>query len=78
MSRVEIVLNSAGVKEMLKSPEMMAICKEHADKAVMSLGDGYETNTYTGRNRVNAEIEAVSYKAKKENLENNSILRALR
>lgn len=75
---VKIELNKAGVRDLLRSPEMMAICKEHADATVNSLGSGYEVSTHTGKNRVNAEVAAVTRTARKENSENNSILKALK
>ncbi len=77
-NRVKFQLNSEGVRQLLSSPEMKAVCKEYADRAASSLGSGYEVTTHTGRKRVNAEVAAVSYRAKKENSENNSILKALR
>lgn len=77
MSRLRVSLNRAGVRELLRSDEMMAECKRHADDALSRLGDGYEVTTRVGRNRVNAEVAAASYAARRENLENNSILRAL-
>ena len=78
MPNVRIELNSPGVRELLRSEEMMAICKEHADKALSNLGEGYEVTTHTGRNRVNAEVAAVSYEAKLDNSRNNTILKAIR
>ena len=75
---MQVVLNSAGVQELLKSPEMAAICKEYADTAVSRLGDGYGVSVYTGKNRVNVSIYANTYDAIKENLNDNTILRALR
>lgn len=78
MPNVRIELNSSGVRELLRSEEMMAICKEHADKALSNLGEGYEVTTHTGRNRVNAEVAAVSYEAKLDNSRNNTILKAIR
>lgn len=78
MLNVRIELNSSGVRELLRSEEMMAICKEHADKALSNLGEGYEVTTHTGRNRVNAEVAAVSYEAKLDNSRNNTILKAIR
>ena len=57
---------------------MMAICEEHATAAVSRLGAGYEVSTYLGKNRVNAEVAAVTHEARRENLETNSILKALR
>lgn len=77
MAKVRIKLNRAGVRNLLKSQEMMNICTKLAYRAQASLGDGYEVSYVTGKNRVNASIAAVSYKARKENLENNTILKAL-
>ena len=73
MAEVRIELNREGVRELLRSDEMMEICKKHADNALNKLGEGYEVSTHTGKNRVNAEIAAKSYAAKKENMENNTI-----
>ncbi len=78
MANLKVTLNEAGVRELLRSSEMLSICKEYADNALEILGDGYEVTTYTGKNRVNASIKATTRKAKKENLENNTILKAVR
>lgn len=78
MSSVEIELNSAGVKALLQSKEAMDICKQLADQTRAKLGSGYEVTTMTGRFRANASIEAVTHAARKENAENNTILKALR
>lgn len=75
---LRVELNRAGVRELLRSEEMMAECKKYADAALGRLGDGYEVTTRVGRNRVNAEVAAVTFDARRENSENNSILRALR
>lgn len=78
MAKVDIVLNKAGVKELLRSGEMMAICEERANNALKQLGDGYAVTTHTGKNRVNAEVATDSFKAMHENSKNNTILKALR
>lgn len=77
MAKVKVVLNRSAVREMLKSPEMEDICRDRASAAIQSLGDGYTVNTFQGKNRVNAEIAAESFQARKENMENNTILKAL-
>lgn len=77
MNKLKIVLNREGVRELLRSEDMMSICKSHADAAAAALGEGYEVSTHTGKNRVNAQITAVSREARQENLDNNSILKAL-
>lgn len=75
---MKIVLNREGVRSLLKSGEMQAICNEHANAALSRLGPGYEVTSRVGKNRCNSEVAAVTRKAKKDNLENNSILKALR
>lgn len=77
MAKVKVKLNRDGVRELLQSQEMMSICKDYADRALDQLGAGYEVTTMVGKTRVNAEIAAVSYQAMRENLQNNSILKAL-
>ena len=77
MANVKFELNSNGVRELLRSPEMMNICLDYAQKAQQSLGDGYEVTTHTGKTRVNAMVSAESYAAKRENLKDNTILKAV-
>lgn len=78
MAKVKFELNRDGVRELMQSSAMMAICESYASRAVSSLGDGYKVSTYVGKSRVNAEVAAVTYKARKENSENNTILKAIR
>lgn len=78
MADVKIVLNSQGVRELLRSEEIKAFCEERASKALSELGDGHELKTVMWPDRVTTTIHAVSYKAKKNNLKNNTILKALR
>lgn len=75
--KAKFELNRSGVRDLLRSDEMLNVCKEYADRATASLGDGYESSTHRGKNRVNAEVTAATFKAKKENLKNNTILKAL-
>lgn len=75
---LKIVLNRAGVRQLLRSDEMLAECQKYADAAVSRLGSGYSVNTHRGKNRVNAEVHADTYAARKENLKTNSILKAVK
>lgn len=77
MSDIKVILNRDGVKELLKSEKMLQICREKAENARGKLGNGYEVTTYIGKNRCNASIKAISKQAKKENIENNTILKAV-
>ena len=76
MDRFE--LNLEGLNELMKSPEMMQICKEYANNAQAKLGDGYEVKTYTLNYVSAAKVQATTYKARKDNAKNNTILKALR
>lgn len=77
MANFKFELNPAGVRELMQSPEMMAICEQYANNALAQLGDGYEVSTYVGKTRVNASVMATSFAARKENSETNSILKAV-
>ena len=77
MAKVKIELNREGVRELLRSQEMMDACTEHANSALAKLGSGYEVTTHVGVNRVNAEVAAVTYAAKSENLKDNTIIKAV-
>lgn len=77
MANVTIKLNSEGVRELLRSAEVMAECRSHADEMGATLGAGYEVSEYTGTNRVNVSVIAVSQSAKQDNLDNNSLLKAV-
>ena len=68
---VKFELNTEGVKSLLQSPEMMNVCEQYANNALSKLGAGHEVTTHTGKTRVNAQVAAVTYKAKKDNAKNN-------
>ena len=62
---------------MLRSKEMMDICSDYANSALGRLGSGYEVTTHTGASRVNAQVAAETFAAKRENLKSNTILKAV-
>mgnify|MGYP001248587262 CR=1 FL=1 len=78
MSKFKFVLNRAGVRALMQSEEMQSVLKDKANNALNSLGEGYKSDTYIGKNRANAMVYADTYQAKKDNLRNNSILKAVR
>ncbi len=71
-------LNKNGVKELLKSSKMQNVLNENAKRIIDRCGSGYEKSLYVGRTRANASVKASTMKARKDNLENNIILKALR
>ncbi len=78
MSKFKFELNRSGVRALMQSTEMQSILKSKANNALNSLGEGYKTDSYVGKNRANAMVYADSYQAKRDNLKNNSILKAVR
>ncbi len=76
--KTKIVLNKNGVKELLKSREMMSICEEHAARIMNRCPSGYEVDSYVGENRVNAMVYASTYQAKADNIKNNTLLKAVK
>lgn len=71
----KLKLRSKGIREMLRSDEILEVCVKYAEQKGASLGDGYEISRYTGKNRVNASVRAKSEKAKRDVLEKNSLLK---
>jgi phage-related protein len=77
MSNFVFKLNRAGVRELMKSQEMQDVLKEHATTIKDRAGDGYEQDIYVGKNRANAMVRAETFKAKKDNSKNNTLLKAV-
>ena len=77
MSKVKVKLNRAGVRELLKSAEVMAMLEQEAQTRASAAGAGYGVNTYVGRNRCNAEILAETAAARRDNLDNNTLVRLI-
>lgn len=78
MDKYRIELNSEGVRELLQSGEMMAVCRSLADGIAGRAGTGYQVTTYTGKTRVNASVMAVTEEAMRDNLKNNTLLKAVK
>lgn len=76
--KVRIKLNRKGVRSLMKSEEMQAICEEHAQAALSRLGAGYKVTNRVGKSRCNSEVAAATRKAIKENMKKNTILKALK
>lgn len=77
MPKTKIVLNSAGVRALLQSQEMQTMLSERAQEIAARAGSGYETDVFVGRNRANASVFASDPEAVKDNMKNNTLLKAL-
>ncbi len=74
----KIKLNRAGVRQLLKGPEMQKVLSDKATAIRERAGVGYKQDTYIGKTRANAMVSAVTAKAKKDNKKNNTLLKAVR
>lgn len=77
MSKFVFKLNRSGVAELMKSQAMQDVLSEHAKTIKDRAGDGYEQDIYIGKNRANAMVKTESFKARKDNSENNTLLKAV-
>lgn len=75
MSKVKIELNRAGVRALMRSPEMQAVLKDRADTVKDRCGDGYES--YVAPTRTVAVVETTSTAAYNDNSANNTLLKAV-
>ena len=55
---IRVELNSAGVRALLKSSEMVGLCESLANQVKGRYGAGAKVSTHTGVNRVNASVYA--------------------
>lgn len=78
MSKMKFTLNRQGVRELMKSQEMQTILSNEAKRVREICGEGFEQDLYIGRNRANAMVKAVSRSAKKRNLNENILLKAVK
>lgn len=78
MSNFKFKLNRSGVSELMKSAEMQAVLTDKASAIRNRCGRGYEQDIYVGKNRANAMVSAASWRARKDNEKNNTLLKAVR
>lgn len=64
---VKVVLNRAGVRELLLSDEMMSACRDAASTIQGNYGKDTQLDEYRGRNRVNVSVIADYEQASKSN-----------
>lgn len=75
MSKVRFELDRAGVRALMRSPEMQAVLKARADTVKDRCGDGYEA--YVAQTRAVAVVETATRQAVDDNSANNTLLKAV-
>ena len=74
---IKVELNHEAVGELLKSSEMQELIKSYADEIAKRAGEGYESDTYNAGSRVIASAYTETEEAMEDNLENNTLLKAM-
>ena len=77
MSKVKIELNSDGIKELLKSPEMQSILSQHGADKARQAGAGYESAVHVYKTRAVANVFPNTAEANRDNMENNTLLKVI-
>lgn len=77
MSKVKIVLNQQGIVGLLRSEEMQQECLHQADIVINKLGSGYTADVMAGKKRAIARITASTPQTYQDNLDNNTLIKAL-
>lgn len=78
MAKNAFKLNYKGVGELMKSEPMQKVLNKYATSIKNKCGDGYEQDMYVGKSRANAMVKATTHQAKQDNMDNNTLLKAVR
>ena len=78
MSKVRFKLDRAGVRELMQSAEAVSVCTEYANNILSRCpaGLGYEVSSMVGKTRANASVFAATPEARRDNYQNNTLLKA--
>jgi hypothetical protein len=77
MARPRIVLNKAGIRDLLRSPEMVAVVGERAERIAAAAGDGHIVETEVGPNRARASVRTGTFEAIVSESKNQTLTRAI-
>ena len=77
MSRTKVKLNKSQVREYLKDDSVAELCREYAEEIASRAGAGYAVSVQYGKNRVWATAYPATPEAVSDNLENNTLLKAI-
>ena len=78
MSKVKFELNSSGVSDLLRSPEMQGILEKRGSEIAERAGEGFEVKVSPGQKRANVKISTTDIKSMARNKKHNILLKAMR
>ena len=77
MGKVEIKLNSEGVRSLLRSDEICEMCENYAEQLAKAADGKYTTDAIVGKNRGQARVETADYQTYRKNSLDNLLLKAI-
>lgn len=78
MARLKVELNIGAVGGLLRSDEMREVLQQEAQKIVNRCGPGYESSARRRPTRQTAAVFARTRAARQDNMDNNTLLKAMR
>jgi hypothetical protein len=77
MANVRIKLNSAGIRQLLRSSEMEADLRRRAERIAATAGEGFEASSMVGPNRARASVITTTYEAMAAEAQERRLTRAI-
>ena len=77
MNNIEVKLNSAGIRELLKSQPIAKMCMEQAEEVKRKAGAGFEVQPRKYPERTGYAVSAESNEAVRKVYQDNVLLKAL-
>ena len=78
MSKLKVVLNRSGVGQLLKSESMQSCLTALSGDIALRAGGGYESDLKNMGTRLVSSVYTGTVEAMQDNLDNNTILKALK
>ena len=72
-----MVLNDAGIQELLKGPEMQGILADIGRQKANAAGPGYASEVHVFQKRAAVHVYTADYEAVQDNYENNTLLKVV-
>ena len=77
MSKIRVELNLAGINAMMKSEGVVSVLQAAGNAVASAAGTGYESSTHQASYVAIANVWANDKKSRKDNLDNNTLLKAV-
>lgn len=77
MNKVKVVLDEAGIRQLLRSSELQEVCMEHARAIQQRAGSNYESEERSYPERKGAAVYPSNANGYYDNLNNNTLLKAM-